>query len=397
MERSPLRCKTFWRSRIGLETENAFAEKFFKEYVMFTRSVFCAVLLLGAAAVWCAETETAEPETPQTEMGKLAEGMEPGQMKQLKTIGYTRDLMKSWYDWEKNLRGAHKGYSIISWSNDANWDPVTRQLFYLGLGHYASPKFVKYSADTNRWTLMDLPKWADKRKNKAKKWPVGHTYDLEAVVPEKRLFLVKWRHVTHAYHIDDDTWTQHPSGAGKWTKAASTPMEYFPEMKGLVLVGDRCMLVHVDPETWKKRNLGKVPFGIHGVMEYNPVYKVMMVGGGDGGKKGQRRFSLVDAEGKITRLKTPSPVHVRCTPESKLTCDPVSGEFLVQGRGAKKMYAFHPVRDEWKELGFKAPNGIAAQIPTYGAVMFCAPWGGEVWLYRHKPRWPAETDAENEK
>jgi len=337
--------------------------------------------------------KAAEVDIKETELGKMAASMKPGELKIFQTKGYTRDLMKSWYDWEKNLRGAHKGYAIISWSNDANWDPVSRQLFYFGLGHYASPKFVKYSADSNEWKLLELPKWADKRKNKSKKWPVGHTYDLETVIPEKRLFAMKWRELTHIYNIDTDKWSQRPSGAGKWTKAAGTPMEYFPEMKGLILVGDHNNLVLVDVETWKPRTLGKASIGIHGVMEYNPVFKVMMFGGGDGGKTGNRSFSLLDAKGKITRVKN-SPVHVRCTPEAKLTCDPVSGEYLVQGRGARKMYAFHPVKNEWKEMSFKAPGGVAAQIPELGVVMFCAPWGGKVWLYKHKPLWP---DAEPER
>jgi hypothetical protein len=354
-------------------------------------TIACAALA-GALLLSAGAAEPAKSK-PLTEMGRLAAAMKPGEMKQLETKNYNRQLLKSWYDWEKNLRGAHKGYSVISWSNDANWDPKTRQIFYFGLGHYASPKFIKYSADTNEWKLLELPKWADKRKNKEKKWPVGHTYDLETVVPEKRLFLVKWRHVTYVYHIDTDKWTQRPSGAGKWTKAASTPMEYFPEMKGLLLVGDGRTLVHVDVETWKTRSLGKVPIGIHGVMEYNPVHKVMLVGGGDGGKTGQRSFSLVDAQGKVTRLKNPSPVHVRCTPECKLTCDPVSGDYLLQGRGAKKMYALHPLKDEWKELEVKAPAGVAAQVPDCGVVVFCGTWG-KVWLYKHKSPW---TDGKGKK
>jgi hypothetical protein len=90
-------------------------------------------------------------------------------------------------------------------------------------------------------------------------------------------------------------------------------------------------------------------------MEYNPVHKVILAGGGDGGKKGTRSLSLLDADGRIRRLK-PSPVYIRCTPEAKRTCDPVSGEFLVQGRGAKKLYAFHPLKDEWKELPIREPN-----------------------------------------
>jgi hypothetical protein len=112
---------------------------------------------------------TSVTDIEKTALWKFAAAMRPGEIKKFPTKNYTRDLMKSWYDWEKNLRGAHKGYSIISWSADAHWDPVSRQIFYFGLGHYASPKFVKYSADTNEWKLLELPKWADKRRNGKKK------------------------------------------------------------------------------------------------------------------------------------------------------------------------------------------------------------------------------------
>lgn len=349
--------------------------------------VMASIALAALLSAGPAASDDAPTTQPDTAMGRLAVSLKPGEMKKLETNGYTWDLVKSWYDWESGLRGAHKSYSIISWSNDANWDPVTRQLFYFGLGHYASPKFVKYSADSNRWELLELPAWADKRKNKAKKWPVGHTYDCESICPEKRLFVVKWRELTHVYHIDRGEWRSRPSGAGKWTKAASTPLEYFPEMKGFLLVGDRRALVLVDIETWKPRILGQVPIGIHGVMEYNPVHKVMLVGGGDAGDDFQRGLALVGPEGRIRRLK-PAPVHMRCTPEAKVTCDPLSGEFLVQGVGAARMFAFHPIKDEWRRLNLKAPRGVAVQIPTYGVVVFCASRGGDVWLYKHKPVWP---------
>jgi hypothetical protein len=101
-------------------------------------------------------------------------------------------------------------------------------------------------------------------------------------------------------------------------------------------------------------------------------------------------LSLVDAEGKITPVaKSPAPV--RCTSESKATVCPVSGDFLVQGRGMKTMVALHPVRNEWKTLSRGAPNGMAAPIPNYGVVMFCT--GGrnpKVHIYMHKSPWTGD-------
>jgi hypothetical protein len=324
---------------------------------------------------------------PATVMGRLAASMKPGELTELKTQNCSWDLFKSYYDWEDNLRGAHKGYSIVSWSNDANWDSKTRQLFYFGLGHYASPKFVKYSADTNEWTLLELPEWADKCMREDKRWIVGHTYDKEGLSPEHRLFVVNWDGL-YLYDIDSGKWSL-AEGARSSGKDAYQVLEYFPDMRAFVYEANWGRNLQVwDVDRKASRRLGSYPFGIHGVMEYNPVHRVMLFGGGDAGDTAHPNLYLIDAKGKVKKLKAP-PVWLRCTPEAKLTCDPVSGDYLVQGREAEKMYAFHPLRDEWKELPVRAPNGLAAQIGTYGVVMFVpGDREGKVYLYRHKPQWP---------
>jgi len=126
---------------------------------------------------------------------------------------------------------------------------------------------------------------------------------------------------------------------------------------------------------------------MHGIMEYNPVHKVMLVGGGDGNLE---TFSLVDQDGKISRVvKSPAPG--RCTSESKATVCPVGGEFLIQGRGQKNMFALDPIKNEWKELRRGAPGGMAAPVPEYGVVLFCtAGRNPKVYVYKHKSPWADE-------
>jgi len=281
-----------------------------------------SIAVAAAAACLAGMMHAAEPS--KTALGNLAASLQPGEMKELQTQGLDRGLLKSWYDWEEdNIKkyGSQKMFNIIaSWSHDACWDPVTRQVLFIGIGHYASLKFVTYSAVSNAWTLMPVPTWCDPR---------------------------------------------HPERQFQEKKQAP-------------------------------RAMGSYPFGIHGVMEYNPVHKVMIFGGGDGGETGNRTFYRIDAQGKIEKLK-PAPIHVNCRESSKLLCDPVSGEFLAQEFGSRKVYAYHPIRDEWKKIeGVKFPNGLGVAVDTYGVLMFCAGtsgYGGKVYLYRHKPQWSSEPET----
>lgn len=344
---------------------------------------------------------------PETALSRLAASLQPGQMKEFKTKGYNGNLLRAWYKWDfdskgTRLHGSKKMYNIVdSWANDGKWDPKTRQVLYMGIGHYTSLKFITYSADTNAWTLMPVPSWCDPRSPKSvacknqkgrRVWPRSHTYDNQFISPEKRLFGILWRPRIYSYDIDKKKW-QYRSAPSARSKNCDMPAEYFPEMKGVLYVGSGRRLVLCDPLTGKERALGRAPISMHGVMEYNPVYKVMLIAGGDGNKgKGNRRAVLVDGKGKISKIK-PLPVHVNCRPGAKLMCDPVSGEYVVhsfynrRSKGTRKAYALHPKLNEWKEMpGTSFPEGVAVPVSTYGVFMICTP--RKVYVYKHKPLWP---------
>jgi hypothetical protein len=374
-----------------------------------------AVTLPGgstAAGVEAAKPATKPADVKNTALGRLAASLKPGEMKELKTGGYNSHLLNSWYDWDHKanggkgdrIYGAQRMFNIITggWANDGKWDPVTRQVLYLGIGHYAALKFVTYSADTNAWTLMPVPTWCDPRDPKSvacrtqkgkRIWPRSHTYDSQFIDPKKRLFGILWRPRIYTYNIDTKKWSWHRVRSANM-KNANMPTEYFPEMGKVLHIGSGNSLFSCDPETGKEQGLGKVSIGIHGTMEYNPIYKVMLVGGGSGGKggEGNRNVSLVDGKGKITELK-PLPELLLCTPRAKLMCDPVSGEYIIQGcpiwksKVKPKVYALHPVRNEWKEIpGMNFPSGVAIPINTYGVIMICTK--RKVFVYKHKPVWP---------
>jgi len=360
-----------------------------------------------------------------TALGRLAASLKPGEMKELKTRGFNRDLTKSWYEWDTidksgtsgltrgRKYGAQHMFNIMTggWSNDGKWDPKSRRILYFGGGHYAAFKFVTYSADTNEWKLMPVPVWCDPRIKKTSKehgwcnngwdknrktgkkyktWPRGHSYDCNAIWPEKRIYALTMWSWMRLYDLDKDQWL--PSAPGFRTNS-SGPCEAFPELGGFLCFSRPNQLCVFNPETRKKRDLKSIGFGAHGVMEYNPVHKVMIVGGGDSRNKINRTLYLVDREGKVKKLK-PTPDWLRCTPYGKVMCDPVSGEYIVQGHrprknkeGFGKTWAFHPLKDEWKEIPKRRfPQGIAIPVNTYGVLVFCT--GGQVFVYKHKPVWP---------
>ncbi|MCH5373969.1 MAG: hypothetical protein JJ992_08335 [Planctomycetes bacterium] len=150
---------------------------------------------------------------PETELGKLAAGMKPGEIRELATENCSRDLFKMWYDWEEEdikRCGSQKMFDIICWNNDMKWDPVTRQVLVINGGHYSSFKFITYSADDNAWKLMPVPPWMDPRrpdcttcgsdgKDGNRSWPRTHFYDKLAISPKYRLFAVNMDGLKHKH------------------------------------------------------------------------------------------------------------------------------------------------------------------------------------------------------
>ena len=74
--------------------------------------------------------------------------MKAGEWKELKTAGYAYELLSAYYPDGRDNPG-RPGGSIFNYTNTAAWDPISRSLYFVGLGHYRALKFIRYSADTN--------------------------------------------------------------------------------------------------------------------------------------------------------------------------------------------------------------------------------------------------------
>ena len=364
------------------------------------------LLLAWVPAGGALPAEAADAAEAQTEIGRLAARMQPGEVRELVTGNCNHHLFRTWYDWEEDdikRYGSQKMFDIICWNNDMKWDPVSRQVLVLNGGHYASFKFITYSAAANAWRLMPVPPWMDPRRPDApacgndgkggnRSWPRTHFYDKLAVSPKHRLFAVNMDGL-YLYHIDKREWSSRvPTSSGG--KDAFQVIEYSPEMNAFVYECNWGRDLRLwDVRKKEERRLGSYPFGIHGVMEYDPVHKVIVFGAGDAGggqeTAGPNLYRL-DGNGDVTRLKAP-PVHVNCTPTSKFMCDPASGEYVVKGLRDQNVYAFHPLRDEWRKVaGVRLPDGesLGCAIDSYGVMMLLVRTGGRefrCYLYKHRP------------
>ena len=343
-------------------------------------AVAAAVLLVRLGASAAAELpETAEP---QTAMARLAAGMKPGQWAELKTEGLS---MKVFSD---------GGHHALQYTDEAVWDPRSRQLLFCGEGHGAAPRFVKYAEGNNRWTVLPLPGFG----------PV-HAYDHQAIDPLSGTYY-RGRYYSREiqqYNVREGTWsklTDIPASSGLGGSRITFGFEYFPEMRGLVVFLSAGSLYFYDiPKNHWRQLAGKLgQYAYHEIARYNPVHKVVVFGGGND-SKGYRSKDLwkLDASGQVTKLRdAPLPIGVTST---IFTVDPASGKYLVFGR-EEQVYEYDVASDTWAKLNAPEPpiftfgpdlkgsaifGCVAAPVGNHEVVMFVKydKDKSKVFLYKH--------------
>ena len=328
------------------------------------RSTFCAgtmcLLLL---------TPAFPGQSKRSELSKLATDMKPGAWAELKTNGYNDDLLKV------------QNHHILEYTDTAVWDPRSRQILFVGQGHYSAVKFIAYSEADNTWKLLPTPSWW-KGDAKTGKGPIGHAYNNNAIDPARGIL---YHHqsatrLVHRYDIAKEAWSTLPEIKGA-AIGHGTALVYFPEMKGLIRVYSGTVHFYdEDKDTWSVLK-EKLPMGpYHNIAKYSPPHKAVVLGAGNGSKD----LHLLDAKGQFTRLP-PAPFVIRIS-STTLTIDPVSGDVLVINREdkAKQFFTLDLAKKEWKQLP-DAPimDGVAAPVGTYGVNFFFSPRPTKVFLYKH--------------
>lgn len=330
--------------------------------------VLCWILIVPAAAVPSAAAGEKKP----TALAKAAAALKPGDWTELKTEGYTAELLGK--------------RDILVYSDKAVWDPGSEQVLFIGQDHLRPPpRFIVYDAAANAWRAMPTPKWAEPLK-----W--FHAYENNAIDAARGIF---YHHpsasrLVHRYDIARDAWTTLPEIPGAAT-GHGTALEYFPERKGLIRVyGGAIHYYSEDKNAWSLLR-DKLPMGpYHNVAAYSPAHQVVLFGGGNGSKD----LYQLDAAGKITELEK-APVGLGIG-QSVLAVDPVSGHLLALHKDGG-FHALNPNTRAWRELKTEglpfAMKGtshhlVAAPISTHGVILFFTSGsrGLKVYLYKHAAR-----------
>lgn len=256
----------------------------------------------------------------------------------------------------------------FTWGCDGEWDPHSGQLAYIGSAHACPMKFIIYRESTNAWRDIDLQGSSN----------YVHSYDNNAMDTSG----IWYYYVTDKvfrYNMIQDNWMSSLTGLGSSRYSAC---EYFPELNGLVHVhGGNISLYSFATNSWS--SLGTAAMGgLHNLNEYNPVYKELIMGGGN---DDARKLYIMDSTKNIRRLKdAPWDIHINSV---LLTCDPVSGEYLALE--ADSLWAYKRVSDTWVSVARNPfyPGGVAkaivTPINTYGVICFVSGYQFPVLLYKH--------------
>jgi hypothetical protein len=299
------------------------------------------------------------------------------------------------------------GGSILGYAEDAAWDPQSRQLLLVSGDHLGSPdgdppRFVAYSAPDNAWRILPQPFWV--------RAVNMHGYDHNALNPATgdfyhRPFLER---TVYKYGIFTEEWSALPMIPESVMDYDNCCMglEYFPELGGLILAGsttgsviDEVYFFREATQEWLKLGSG-FPMGTHEqFVEYNPVHKLVLFGGG-GGELGKNIYA-VRSSGIVSPLG-PAPIALGVM-NAIVTVDPLSGEFLIFGKGGE-FYRFDVIADRWSAVEAPVPifsparepdilvwQVIAVPASTYGVVLFVKYYYADpdprawFYVYKHAP------------
>lgn len=348
-----------------------------------------------------------QPAWAGTALEDLAASMKPGTWAELKTNNINPTLTNT---------GGSSGF-VFGYAEEVRWDPVTRKLYYIGMDHgQGQLRFLAYSEANNTWSIIAEP---PPNMNCATYPPQGctpnHGYDHAALDPVGRHFYWRYGYADkkiHRYHLDNQTWEVLPPNNLMQYVQCCGAIEYFPEMGGLIWVQGQSgaktqggvYLFNPSTSNWSAlgaTNTTGYPMDgtFNNFAEYNPVHKIMIFGGGDNGQGIQTRilYKLTNA-GTITALNN-APFYLGTQHGSKVTVDPVTGDFLVFN-SAHQFWKYNVLTDTWTQLA-DPPSGIWPPFPTkrvhgmvvgyidtYGVITTVSCAGGSpgscrIFLYKH--------------
>ncbi len=276
--------------------------------------------------------------------------------------------------------------NILPYAEGMAWDPVNRNVYFVGSDHnyepgsYTSTRFVNYSDATNSWgKTLPAPAGAD----------LNHAYDHNALDPTTGdLYFSNYSDYGQAtvrrFNVrQGGGWSDLNAKAPAPSLQAA--LTFVPELNALVFFSTGGVYKYSN-NSWV--SLGSVSgLDYHLIAEYNPVHKVTVFGGGNG----ISTMYKLSSTGQISSLKN-APLSLSLQ-SMEFSVDPVSGEYLVLSPST--FYAYNVTSDSWRTLP-APPSSVWNEVPqnmslvavpvnTYGVVMYvtCDGPSCRVNVYKH--------------
>lgn len=278
--------------------------------------------------------------------------------------------------------------SLLYWNDSGVWDPVARQVGWIGgpgtcCADPATYQRLTYDVESDIWSIAPTPYEGQ-----------GHAYDGNAFDPAAGVHYFA-RYLSRAVkRWDGMTWDALPDTP--WPTTPAVGLTWFPDLMGgdggLVFVNGSGRLAWFDGTGWIEIPGGEdEPWGTYNLFgEYNPVHKVMWLGAGNGA---ERVNYILNADLELER-RPDAPVSLS-NGLAIHSVDPVGGEFLVKHEpkdGPISWWSFDPQDDTWTELvemqdepNFSGTSEFQVPIPECGVVLVFARSGDtrKAYLYRH--------------
>jgi hypothetical protein len=330
-----------------------------------------------------------------TALGDLAAQMQPGEWRELATIGFDGGAILL-----PNFAGDGSS-PIIEFTDEAQRNPLTKKIYILGCAR-GSPGgsglayncgstgaedagFIEYDETSNSWRRMPT----------APVCAAPHAYDHAALNPATgEYFFLESNQVQSRdfWKLSGGQWTTLPYPSG--TLSGFGGLEFFPELGAFVFVDGGAgfppavFTLPSGATAWTKTDLGHPIGKDHNFSEYSAKHKLLFLGGGAGG---DRVLLKMDATGRITRAAdAPIPLGVYGS-GGRQTTDPVTGNLLALETGGN-VYEYDPTVDRWTRQGPHPLTGVYGSViavltpvPEHG-VVFAVKWNagsGTVYLYKH--------------
>lgn len=285
---------------------------------------------------------------------------------------------------------------IFPFADNAAWDPVNEKILFIGAPHQIPWVwgFPVYDVAANNWRQGNRGPYFDPASQ-----ILTHSYDnITSVYGTGRMYFYTPTPNTHPqastnaycfniYDVPTDSWSVEVI-PNTMVRGAFSALNYFPDKNGLVYVNGGLVSFY-DLGTGQWRVIGERTMGgIHNIGEYDPVHHVMMIGGGDA------HLYLMDTLFNIRPIAS-APVIVEVS-SALLTCDPVTGTFIVWKSGMDSLYGYDVETDRWSAIvkspvvNFEAAWAVATPVKEYGVIAFLTNYSWPLLFYKHadSPRAP---------